>query len=145
METSRPLDTLGLRTVVRHLLDRYEDAVAADAPCELAEIERLRTLTTALAVYVLDALPTHTDLRQLVSAVGSLATRVAELEHGARSREDTVHFLTQGLRERTEERDHARRECARLRAELAEERAMADALAGDLCTAREALAAKEGT
>ena len=80
---------------------------------ETARHEHLRVVREALA-----QAPTHDDLRQLASAVGSLATRVAELEHGARDREDTIHFLTQGLRERTEERDHARARtlvpCARL-------------------------------
>lgn len=98
-------------------------------------------LATAEAV---QATPTPADLRQLASAVSALATRVAELESAGRDHEDTIRFLTQALRERTEERDHARRENARLRAELAEERTEAHALANDLCAAQEALSAKGG-
>ena len=124
-------------------IDKLWDAVneLTEALATLTRDHNGLVLKTASAV---GATPTHADLRQLASAVSALATRVTELESAGRDHEDTIRFLTQALRERTEERDHARRENARLRAELAEERAMADALGDELRQAQDALRGTKG-
>jgi hypothetical protein len=88
---------------LRALLDRYEAqvsgdeqgflgelvvALARDALAPRTDLDGLRAEldgTHALVARLVAGTPSHADLRQLASAVGALATRVAELESVGRT------------------------------------------------------------
>lgn len=137
-------------TALQEQLDELTEALAT-----LTRDHNGAVVATAQAV---EATPTHADLRQLASAVGSLATRVAELESASHDRENVTlraalkvaahvaqaerdaRDAEEALITRTQERDAARAAYERLRVTVMRVRR------GDLvrCTTCEGYAAING-